>query len=135
MRSELDRLEVSIVINPRWIDGIASSIRAGVNSLPASVEGALLTLCDQPEVSTGHLDALIRRFLERHESIVASGYGGTAGVPALFPRSLFSELLSLKGDRGAKQIIERYNTRTDVIPFPGGTIDIDTHDDLERIDG
>ena len=131
---ELDGLEVTLVRNSGWQEGIASSIRAGVRVLPEAAEAALLMLCDQPRVSTGLLDTIMSRHRAVPASIVASWYADTIGVPALFPKTYFQELLSLKGDRGAKQIIERHRSNTVTIPFPDGTIDIDTQDDLERVE-
>ena len=133
VRHELIGMDISIVLNSGWREGIASSIRAGVNVLPETAEGVLLMLCDQPRVSTGLLDAILIRHRTDPAAIVASRYAGTIGVPAFFPRFYFPELLSLSGDRGAKKIIEAHRAVTVTVPFPGGTIDIDTPDDLERI--
>jgi molybdenum cofactor cytidylyltransferase len=134
LERELDGLDATPVLNPGWQEGIASSIRAGMNAIPDATDAVLLMLCDQPRVSTGVLDAIITRHHTNPASIVASGYAGTIGVPALFPRAFFPELRSLMGDKGAKQIMERHRAVTLTIPFPGGAIDIDTQDDLERME-
>ncbi len=133
MKRELDGLDVTCVLNDRWQEGIASSIRSGVNALPYATEGVLLMLCDQPRVSSSLLDAILTRHRSAPGAIIASSYAETMGVPAFFPSPFFGELLSLKGDKGAKQIIELHRPDTLTVPFPGGTIDIDTRDDLERI--
>ena len=72
------------------------------------------------------------------KSIVASSYADTLGVPALFSRSVFEELLSLGDKEGAKSIVLRNRERVASLSFPEGQIDIDTSDDwekLERTDG
>jgi molybdenum cofactor cytidylyltransferase len=53
-------------------------------------------------------------------------------VPVLFARSFFPELLRLQGDRGAKQLITQNLDQVTVIPFPGGSVDIDTLADKEQ---
>jgi molybdenum cofactor cytidylyltransferase len=65
--------------------------------------------------------------------VVASAYGGSFGVPALFARALFAELAQLEGAAGAKQVIKRYAAEAHFLPFPGGEVDVDTPDDFSRL--
>jgi molybdenum cofactor cytidylyltransferase len=55
-----------------------------------------------------------------------------AGVPVLFDRTLFSELLSMSDETGAKKILQEHPHLVKTVPFPGGEIDIDTEDDLKK---
>jgi molybdenum cofactor cytidylyltransferase len=57
---------------------------------------------------------------------VTCKYAGTVGVPTLYDRRIFPELLTLHGDHGAKAIIERYASERKEIDFSGGEDDIDT---------
>ncbi len=66
-------------------------------------------------------------------SIVASSYADTLGVPALFDRSLFQELLSLGDKAGAKSVIFRNRERVAEFVFPEGKIDIDTREDWQKL--
>jgi len=132
MKTELRGLEVRVVENPGWQEGIASSIRVAISSLPPSFESVIILLCDQPLITTELLNELIRTRERTGKPIVACQYEGTAGVPALFHCSVFPELALLKGDRGAKHLIEQYGDRVALIPFPGGNVDIDTLADYER---
>jgi len=61
----------------------------------------------------------------------ACGYGETLGIPAVVPRRLFAELLTLRGDRGAKAVLLREQAL--VLPFPEGIADLDTPTDLARL--
>jgi molybdenum cofactor cytidylyltransferase len=117
-------------INPDAAEGIASSIRTGVRM---AGEGAriLIMLCDQPLITTGHLQNL----LAIDAPIVATGYAGIAGVPAVFAPKLASELLALRGDRGARVVIEAHRDVTRVVPFENAAIDIDTEVDLRKLRG
>lgn len=111
--------------NPDADEGIASSIRAGV---AAAGPGAriLFTLCDQPRVTAEHLRAL----LAVDAPIVATGYAGIAGVPAVFAPRFIPELLALRGDRGARAIIERHRDEVHVIAFEDAAIDVDVPGDI-----
>jgi molybdenum cofactor cytidylyltransferase len=131
MRHELDDLPVLIVMNSIWHEGVASSIRAGIRSLPETIDCALITLCDQPFVTSGLLGQLIASCTADHP-IVATAYEQTLGVPACFSRTLFPELLDLKGDAGAKRVIEQNRASVTSIPFPPASIDIDTLDDYRK---
>lgn len=137
LRLELEGLPVHCVENPDWEQGMGSSIRAGMKALLAASgperEAALFMLCDQPHVSAALIDALIAAYRQTVSPLVASEYGGTLGVPALFDRSLFSELSLLNGAEGAKQILQRHRAQAIGIPFPKGTVDIDTPEDYLRL--
>jgi molybdenum cofactor cytidylyltransferase len=131
---ELVGLAARIVMHPHWSNGLGSSIGVGVQHLIDSVaepDAAILLACDQPFVSAATLRQLIQSRLTSGKLIVASAYEGTLGIPALFDRSCFPDLLQLKGDSGAKGII--FSRRDDVAPFnfPAGAIDIDTPADYQ----
>lgn len=131
MKHELDDLPVRLVLNPGWHEGIDSSIKEGISALPETVEAALMLLCDQPFVTTELLIRLITCCTDK-KPIAATGYEQTAGVPACFKRSLFSELNQLTGDLGAKQVIARNPGRVTTIPFDAANIDIDTLEDYRK---
>jgi molybdenum cofactor cytidylyltransferase len=133
--SELAGLPVSIAVHRRWSNGLGSSIAVGLKhalEIVANVDAAILLTCDQPFVNAAILRQLIQLHLEDGKSIVASAYAGTLGIPALFDRSCFADLLRLTGDSGAKRIIL---ARTDVatFDFPAAAIDIDTAADYEKL--
>jgi molybdenum cofactor cytidylyltransferase len=66
-------------------------------------------------------------------SIVASVYGQHVGVPAIFPRPFFSELMQLRGDQGARAILERNAYRLVRVPMPNAAVDLDTPEDLAAL--
>ncbi len=113
--------------NPHAEEGIASSIRTGV-ALAGSAR-VLITLCDQPLVTSEHLRALA----SVDAPIVATGYGGIAGAPAVFAPELIPELLALRGDRGARAVIEKHRAATVVIDFEDAGVDIDTREDCAEL--
>jgi CTP:molybdopterin cytidylyltransferase MocA len=114
------------VINDQWQEGMASSIRLGVQALESAAkdaEGVLLMTCDQPAVTMKHLLRLMRE-LERK----ASRYAGRNGVPAFFPKKYFDQLMMLKGDAGARELLAEAQYEE----LENGELDIDTPRDLER---
>ncbi len=133
--SQVSQLSVEVVENPQWSLGIGTSIRTGIEVLMTShpnVEAAIILLCDHPLVSSQLIDQIVAAYRLTKKSIVASQYAGTLGVPALFDRTLFSELIALEA-KGAKQVIQKYDRDVFGVPFASGTIDIDTPTDYEQL--
>ena len=138
LRRELDRAGVVTVENQQWQCGIGSSIRCGIRGLTdhsPEVEATVLLVCDQPAVDVRVIQRLIALRETSGKSIVASSYADTLGVPALFTRSVFEELLLLSDKAGAKSIVLRSSERVASLSFPEGQIDIDTREDWEKLDG
>src|SRR6266576_3774033 len=97
IEDELAGTGVAIVINESWRAGIGTSIRAGAQNLLSqapNLEAIVLLVCDQPFVDARVIKGLIELRQKTDKSIVASAYSGTLGVPALFDRSCFQELLA-----------------------------------------
>lgn len=126
---------VQLLENPDWAEGMASSLRAGIQFLGQypEVDQALVLLCDQPFVSVELIAALFDKQKESAKPIVASYYNDTPGVPVLFNRSFFPELLTLTGDEGAKKLLRKHPQQVVSVPFEQGCIDIDTAGDYERL--
>jgi molybdenum cofactor cytidylyltransferase len=133
-RRELGGLDVREVLNPGWETGMASSIRSGIEGLVgANADAVVFMLCDQPHVNADVISSLIAAHRATGMSVVASTYGGSFGVPALFSRTLFAELAQLEGMDGAKQVIKRHVSEAHFLPFPGGEVDVDTPGDFSRL--
>ncbi len=136
LEKEIDEKKVHIVVNDEWQEGMASSIRCGLNTLlhiAPSSGAAILMVCDQPFVSASLLNELISTQKNTGKQIVASQYQNTVGPPALFDKIIFPELMELKGDAGARKIVERHSNNTATVLFTGGNIDIDTEADYEAL--
>lgn len=134
-KAEIADLGINVCVNELWQSGMSSSIKAGQQELlkiEPDLAAVVITLCDQPHILSDHLDALIDSFRERHNSIVAARYGDTVGVPALFSREMFPDLLELSGDKGARQLIHSHPDRVESIHMPEAAFDVDTPADLAR---
>lgn len=146
MGGELAGLAIETVLNPRWHEGMGSSLRAGIGAiakLAPATEAVLLLVCDQPRLSAEHLGTL----LARHEGelagsrkpITASVYGRNtgernAGVPAVFARRYFDELSAIAGDRGARDLLRAHWEEVEGIPWPEGALDLDRPEDITAIE-
>lgn len=132
----LDPIHLTIVKNPNWESGMASSISCGINTannLYPDTEAVILMVCDQPFVNAKLLKDLIKKQEESGSSIVASSYENIHGTPALFHKKHFDELSALTGDTGAKSLIKKYAESIEAIPFDLGSIDIDTIEDYRNL--
>ena len=133
IEAEVDLSGVRVVGNNGWQEGLASSIRLGVEEVqnqPTPASGVLLAICDQPAVTSEHLARMIETFREQPASAVASTYAGKRGIPAVFPRSAFVDLLALTGDQGARGLLSQADRKVIEMPLAGGELDIDRPADL-----
>ena len=116
--------------------GMGDSIAAGV-SIHASATGWLVLPADMPLVRPASLRAVAAALDQ--QPIAFAQHRGRRGHPVGFGAELFSELVMLKGDEGARRLLARYPTAAVELDDPGVLFDIDTVDDLavarRRIDG
>ena len=125
---------IEIIKNPDWHQGMSSSIQYALDYLgERSLEGVIFLTCDQPFISTDIIEQLIDLHTQSDKPITASQYGEIIGIPALFARNVFPELMQLKGDVGAKGIIQKNRDRVATIKFKGGEIDLDTFADYQKL--
>jgi len=122
-----------VVVNKDWREGIASSIRAGISALPEETAAVVLATCDQPRLTPDVVRRLIAGFDGAPRGMVACEYASTVGVPALFGRGRFEELLRLRGDSGARQLLRRDPDSVLRVRWPGGAFDVDRPSDRREI--
>lgn len=136
IKTAVGALDCLVAPNPEWREGIASSIRSGLQHALAhdrDLTAILFLACDQPLVRPEDLRGLIELQRTTGKPIAASTYAETLGIPALFTREFFPDLLALSGDRGAKELIRAQREEVAVFPLPAGAIDIDTASDYQRL--
>lgn len=134
-RAAIAHLPVTIVEHADWMKGMGSSLKVGVNSvldLWLETQALLIMVCDQPKLTTHHLKRMIEVYRHDKPLAVASEYNGISGVPALFDKRTFSDLLDVKDDRGARDVLQKIGSQVVRVPFADGVIDLDTKDDYER---
>ena len=139
IRAALAGLAVAFVSNSDPAEGMASSLRAGVSALESlnpPVDGALVCLGDMPWVAAAHLDALIDAFDPAGgQDLCAPVYEERRGHPVLLGARYFPEMQALRGDVGAREILERHPDRLVLVPVgdPGVLRDVDTEEALSPL--
>jgi molybdenum cofactor cytidylyltransferase len=119
----LEQRGAVVLLNPKAHEGMAASIRCGVAWAKANgAHGVVLMTCDQPGLRPEHLRALAAE----QAITTGSAYEGRVGVPAYFPAAAFDLLLSLEGDRGARDLLQDAAS----IPQRALNVDVDTEEDF-----
>jgi molybdenum cofactor cytidylyltransferase len=127
-------MDVDIVYNENWTDGMGTGIAAGIKRLLLSdVHSVILAVSDQPYVSSELFGKMQQLKEKSGKGIVACSYAHTLGTPVLFGKHYFNDLTSLSGNEGAKKIVQLNMPDVCPIEFEKGNIDIDTKQDYEKL--
>ena len=135
-KKEIDERKIRVAINSSWEEGMASSLRLGLDTLlndKPYIDAVIFMVCDQPHISSSVLNELIITQQKTTKQIVTSNYGDSMGPPALLHKKYFEELMKLSGDAGARKIIQKNMNDVATILFPEGNIDIDTEEDYKKL--
>ena len=106
--------------------GMGYSISAGVSARPDAA-GWLVLPGDMPLV----LVAVARQLA--HHAVVYAQHKGRRGHPVGFSAELYSELVALRGDEGARRLVSRYPAMAVEVNDPGVLVDVDTEADLDAV--
>lgn len=135
IQEQTDTDGFTVVVNPDWEQGMASSIKLGLKTALTvkELDHALFLVSDQPFLERANLIKLVHTQLTQHPKGTYSKYGNSIGVPAIFAREAFPLLLKLKGDEGAKKLIhlDYFKYCTEV--FKKGGFDVDTEADVQQL--
>jgi molybdenum cofactor cytidylyltransferase len=132
------RFPVRTIRNDDYLDGMTSSIKAGIRAVPeGSADAVLVALCDQPHVPVTVVDAVLAAYRSSGALVVAPTIAGDSGHPVVFDLSLREEILAVDPAQGLRAVT--YAHRSDRLRVPVDTVavidDVDTPDDYERIAG
>jgi len=133
LRRELAGLGVRVVVNLRWREGLSRSLAAGIAALPADARAALVLLADQAALGPADLEVLCACWRRAPRRMIAARTGDTLGPPAILPRTVFTALRRLRGDRGARELLRDPRWRTIGLELPGAELDVDRPLDLAVI--
>jgi molybdenum cofactor cytidylyltransferase len=126
--------DVKLVHNPDFVEGLSTSLKAGLAALPQDVDGALVLLGDMPRVTSGLIDRLIDAFDPAAGGLaVVPVREGHRGNPVLFSRVFFPELQTVTGDVGARGLLGSHGERVVEVPVDDDAafLDVDTPEALE----
>jgi molybdenum cofactor cytidylyltransferase len=125
----LHGLDVRIVHNPRYADGLSTSLKAGVDAVAPAVAGAVICLGDMPDVAARHVGPLIAGFdADGGREIGVPTHNGKRGNPVLWGRRFFQEMHEISGDVGARHLIGANESLVYEVEFEdtGVLMDLDT---------
>jgi molybdenum cofactor cytidylyltransferase len=130
-------VEVSVIHNPDYAEGLSTSLRAGIASLPPDVDGAVVLLADMPGVNAAVIDRLIDAFRpEEGALIVVPTFDGKRGNPVLWSARLFPDLMAVHGDTGGRHLIGANPEAVVEVELGRAVVlDIDTPEDLAAVGG
>lgn len=136
IKSRIQNRAVTIIHNKNWDVGLGTSIASGIKLIKAQdvFDAALIILADQPLIDHNFLLKFITGYNNDDRQIIASSYeNGSFGVPALFDKYYFDELIDLSQDKGAKNIMVKHESFIELINSNHLISDIDTMDDYEEL--
>jgi len=124
-----------VIMNPDFAQGMSTSIQAGLRALPKEADGAMIVLADQPLVAPRTLDHLIDEYRRARPSVAVPTFNGFRGNPVIVDRSLFGEMMEIRGDIGCRAVFGDHAESIMKVPVDdrGVVTDIDTPEDLQRL--
>ncbi|MCX2724390.1 molybdopterin-binding/glycosyltransferase family 2 protein [Roseibium salinum] len=125
-------LDLACVHNPDFANGMAGSIRTGMNALAPDTDAAIILLGDMPRIDAEMLKQLIEAYRKSETGLIVTATAqGKRGNPVLWDRRFFDALKSLSGDVGARNIIaENPDLVAEVEMGPAARLDLDTPEAL-----
>lgn len=135
VEAELRDLPLCILRNPQWQQGMGNSLAMGASKLlqESGLDAVLITLADQALVDAQALRAVLSAHQADPQQIIAADHGETLGPPCLFPARFLAELAALRGDRGARALLQQHRDQLIRIALPQAAIDIDTPQDWQAL--
>jgi molybdenum cofactor cytidylyltransferase len=136
LRSAIAGTEARLVVNPRPDDGLSASLRLGVEAMPSEVGAFVVALGDQPSLDVAVVRQMAEHWRDSNAAAVVPVYRGVRGNPVLFDDTMRRHLVVLRGDVGARDLLEAMGERVAWVAVDADAPrDVDTPDDLRALDG
>jgi molybdenum cofactor cytidylyltransferase len=136
VEAALKGLPVRLVHNPDFSEGLGTSLKTGIASVPQEADAAIVCLADMPQVDAALINRLIAAFdPERGALVVLPSIDGRRGNPVVWSRRFFHDLMSIQGDIGARHLIGNYAEAVVEVPVSGDAAltDVDTPESLSAV--
>ena len=123
--------KIKIVINKNYAIGMSSSIKLGIKNLSKMTDAFFICLADMPLIDKNIYDDLIKS--KKNNDIIVPIYKGQQGNPILFSKLMIDEILNIKGDNGAKNILKKNIVKKQMLPVENEAVilDFDTQDNFK----
>lgn len=134
--AEIDLGDAGVIENPEWEEGIASSLRVGLDALTrlSRAERVVILMGDQPDVSPDVVGRLLDSHRAEGRPVSIPKYRYTLGNPVVVDRSLWSRVMSLEGDEGAMRLWRAHPEWVNEVWFPEQPPrDVDTEADVTEL--
>lgn len=128
--------QVQTIENTNWKKGLGNSIAVGVQYIKENerqCDAILITLADQPLVTSDYYNRLIDHYVQKEAKIIASETNNRPSVPALFDALYFDKLSQLHQDQGAKEILLAAQNELYVLRADTNLMDVDTPSVYEEL--
>jgi molybdenum cofactor cytidylyltransferase len=131
-------ITTTLVENPDYAAGLATSLKAGIAAVPDTAAGALILLGDMPLVTSAIIDRLLAAFTANPMAkAVAPTVAGRRGNPILIGRNLFDAVMQLSGDLGARKLLDAAGDDVIDVAIDDAAVlaDVDTPEALAQLEG
>ena len=132
---KLQHSKLLVAINPQYEKGQSLSLQTGLSEVKSDYPAVMFLLGDQPMLNAKTINVLLERFWADEKDMCVPIYRGKRKTPAIFRRRLYTQLMSIKGDIGARQLIDDNPDRVLAVEIenPICFFDVDTRQDFERL--
>ena len=124
-----------IKVNPQYREGQSHSLRTGLSTVKDDFAAVIFLLGDQPLLNSATINTLLKKFWSTDKDICVPTYRGKRKTPAVFGRRFYRQLMDIKGDRGARQLIDANPDQVQTVEMqdPLYFFDVDTQKDFESL--
>ena len=136
IKKALKGYSLQFIYNPDYKDGMSTSLQAGINAIgqDPGIDAVLVMLGDMPLIRDNTVKDLMTAYQTKRPVIVVPRCQGQPGHPVIFDRAVFAAVDSIRGDRGAREII---NCLAEQVLFidsnnPEILIDLDTREAINK---
>ncbi|MGB8314100.1 MAG: nucleotidyltransferase family protein, partial [Aestuariivirga sp.] len=136
VRTALSGLDVTLVHNPKFAEGLSTSLKCGLAAIPVEMDAALVCLGDMPLVDAQTIDRLVAAFnIAEHRTICVPTFEGKRGNPVLWGRQHFVALEDIEGDQGGRLLLDALSDEVVEVDVrsQGVLVDVDTPQVLQEI--
>lgn len=132
---KIKKYPINVLVHRQWKNGIGSSIAYGVKEIHNSsiYQRVVLLLADQPNITTHDVNCLLQHHIHKNNKITVTVCRNYTGVPVVFEKDFFKELMLLSGDCGAKSIIYQHRKKVTEFVIDKKILDIDTKEDYDKM--
>ncbi len=133
LRQELSDVDCVWISNPDAHLGMSTSLQKGIQNIPEDADAAMVVLADQPFITVELLQKLTIEYNNTHSQIVYPLVQGKRSNPVILDRTVFSAVMELRGDVGARALLPGFSVTTIDWPDKRLPLDVDTPADYERV--